>query len=129
MAKKNYTKVFQQAAKEIKSILIAQVPVYKGDRSDIIKGLLKGSIGVKVDANGWSVKMMKYGMFLNSGSGPYFKPSTIKPWNPRPGKGKGGIKPRYWENIPKDVEMRIMDTIATAILNENVKELDDILKD
>jgi hypothetical protein len=129
MARKNYTKVFQQAAKEIKSILIAQVPVYQGTRKDIKKGLLKGSLGVKVNENGWSVKMMKYGMFLNAGSGPYFKPSTIKPWNPRPGTGKGGIKPRYWENISKDVEMRIMDRIATAILNQNVQEVDDALKD
>jgi len=129
MARKNYTKVFQQAAKEIKSILIAQVPVYQGTRKDIKKGLLKGSLGVKVNENGWSVRMMKYGMFLNAGSGPYFKPSTIKSWNPRPGPGKGGIKPRYWENISKDVEMRIMDRIATAILNQNVQEIDDALKD
>jgi hypothetical protein len=129
MARKNYNKVFQQAAKQIKSILLAQVPVYQGTRKDIKKGLLKGSLGVKVNENGWSVRMMKYGMFLNSGSGPYFKPSTAKPWNPRPGKGKGGIKPRYWENISKDVEIKIMDQIATAILNQNVQEIDDALKD
>lgn len=127
--KRNLQQAYSQVAKQIKTILLGQVPVYQGDRTDIKKGLLKGSLGVTVNANGWSIRMKKYGMFLNSGSGPYFKPSAKKPWNPNPGRGRGGIKPRYWENIPLATEMKIMDVIATAILNQDVMEIEDILKD
>ena len=127
--KNNLTQVYQDVARQIRSILIAQAPVYKGERKDIKKGLLKGSIGVTADANGWAIREKKYGMFLNQGTGSYKNPSTTAAWNPNPGRGKGGIRPRYWENIPRETELKIMDTIITAIINQDIQLIQDELSD
>jgi hypothetical protein len=57
----------------------------------------------------------KYGVYVDRGTGPY-KSRRRGAWNPSPGKGKGGIKPRFWTTISRQVQVRVKDLISKATL-------------
>ena len=49
---------------------------------------------------------LEYGMFVNIGTGQYADhssyglfPFELPSWQPNPGKGRYGIKPRYWMSV------------------------------
>ena len=58
---------------------------------------------------------LNYGVFTDSGTGRYRRPNPNAKFNPRPGKGKGGIKPRYWTNLDNAVTIRISEIIEREI--------------
>ena len=59
----------------------------------------------------------RYGIFLDSGTGPYRLPSKTAPFNrtPKSGVGKGGIFPRYWTNLPQETIIRIAEIIDKSL--------------
>jgi hypothetical protein len=110
MAELSLTKVYKRIETLIKNRLRFQVPV--GETGD-----LKKSITVKVEETSRGVKFIEgyltYGIFTDSGTGRYWKPNPKAKWNPKPGKGKGGIKPRYWTNL---------DTATTTMISQLLKK-------
>lgn len=82
-------------------------------------GTLKASVSVRATEgpDGLEVRtgFLKYGIFLDSGTGPYRLPSRTSPFNRNPGKGKGGIKPRYWTNLPQETTIRIAEIIEKSL--------------
>ena len=113
MAELSLTKVYKRIETLIKNRLRFQVPV--GETGD-----LKKSITVKVEETNEGIRFIEgyltYGIFLKSGTGRYLKPNPKAEWNPRPGKGKGGIKPRYWTNLDKATT-----TMISQLLKKDVK--------
>ena len=61
---------------------------------------------------------LTYGIFTDEGTGRFRKPNPNATWNPKPGKGKGGIKPRYWTNLDKAVTIRIARIIEKEIAKQ-----------
>ena len=103
----------------IQDKLNAQVPVKSG--------ALKRSITVRAEEgpDGLVVKtgFLTYGIFLDSGTGPFRLPSKTKPFNrtPQSGVGKGGIYPRYWTNLGSTT-IRIAELIEREITTQIDKQ-------
>jgi len=116
----NLTKVIKQMEKLIADRLRAQAPVAAKSEGGKPKGKLKRSIKVKgmMTQNGlqFRIGFETYGIFLDEGTGVYDKGrSPDKPWNPKPGPGKDGIKPRYWTHLPKQDSIRFKMLISESV--------------
>lgn len=69
-----------------------------------------------------------YGQFLDEGTGPYYSRNTIRgKWNPDPGKGTGGIIPRFWLTLEEAMEERINMMLDDILAEEAGKEAEDKL--
>jgi hypothetical protein len=84
---------------------------------------LRNSITVRVeetkDGFAFVTGYLTYGRFLDLGTERYFKGERPDAkWNPSPGKGRGGIKPRYWTNLGKPTEKMIADLVAKEIAKQ-----------
>lgn len=107
--KNTYLKI----SRRLEAILRSQVPVDTGR--------LKNSISVVYDASGLTIiESTGYGIFTHQGTEKYRKGNSYSdtykfPFNPNPGIGKGGIKPRYWLNFKESVWAGIDQEIANAI--------------
>ena len=116
MAELNLTSAYRRIEVLVKNKLREQVPVGE-------TGKLQSSITVKVVENedGFSLVSgyLTYGRFLDLGTKNYYKGERPDArWNPKPGKGKGGIKPRYWTNLGKPTQKIIADLIAKEIAKQ-----------
>lgn len=91
-------------ARQMQDVLRNQAPVRTGSLRDSI------DIRVVKTADGWSVtrSYLAYGVYTNLGTGDYntvkygtkqSNPFFLPSWEPAPGVGVGGIKPRYWESM------------------------------
>jgi hypothetical protein len=70
---------------------------------------------------------VKYGIYLDSGTEDEKKINPDAEWNPNPGKGQGGIKPRYWTNLNESIQVRIDMIIEEAWDTVTEKKLDEQL--
>jgi hypothetical protein len=106
----NFSQALSMASREITALLKRQVPVDTGE--------LKRSISVKGNFTGESIQFrygyLKYGVYVDKGTGPYAVRGKGKSgdWNPRPGKGRGGIRPRFWTSLNPATRNRIKRVIA-----------------
>jgi hypothetical protein len=91
---------------------------------------IKGGTSVVVEYDKDSVSLavvladnVFYGIFLDQGTGPYYKANVERgPFNPRPGKGTGGIIPRFWMSLSEALEQRTQDELNQAILDQRAEE-------
>jgi len=116
MTELNLTKVYRRIEVLVKNKLKEQVPVGE-------TGALQRSITVKVEETEDGIRLVPgyllYGRFLDLGTKKYYKGENPEArWNPRPGKGKGGIKPRYWTNLGKPTTKLITDLLAKEIAKQ-----------
>lgn len=123
MAEVKLDGIFKKIQTLIKNRLRFQVPVAKGTKKKP-GGELKASIDVKVYQNERGVQFkssyLEYGKFTDEGTKPYWKgPQPNKKWNPKPGPGKKGIKPRYWTHLDKAT----LQQISKLIAKETTKQL------
>ena len=83
---------------------------------------LRKSIVVRAKESKDGVQMvtgyLTYGIFTDSGTGRFRKPNPEAKWNPTPGKGKGGIKPRYWTNLDQAITIRIAQIIEKELAKQ-----------
>ena len=119
--------VFKRIETLIKNRLRFQVPVAKGTKKKP-GGELKASIDVKVYESKGNVQFkssfLEYGKFTDEGTKPYWKgPQPNKKWNPKPGPGKRGIKPRFWTNLDKATLQQISKLIAKETTKQIAKAL------
>ena len=115
MAELNLTKVYRRIEVLVKNKLREQSPDGPEPGAP-----LRNSITVKVvetrDGFGFVEGYLTYGRFLDLGTEGYFKGERPDAkWNPNPGKGKRGIKPRYWTNLGKPTQRMIADLLAKEI--------------
>ena len=111
------------AAREIQAIIRAQAP-----GNNIEKGLTV-TYEVNGDEVSWRVNFaddVNYGIYLDEGTGPY-KDDEFDPWNPNPGKGTKGIKPRHFTTVEPAVWARIEMMIEAAIQTTKEKEIEEQL--
>lgn len=106
-------KAAYMAARVFEQALRAQSPKLTGE--------LRKSIKVTPVFTDDSVKFTssynQYGKYLDLGTGPYKTPaSSRRAWNPKPGKGKGGIKPRFWTSIKQSTRDTINKMISDAFM-------------
>jgi hypothetical protein len=116
MAELNLTKVYRRIEVLVRNKLREQVPVGE-------TGKLQRSITVKVvetpDGFNLVTGYLTYGRFVDLGTKRYYKGENPDArWNPNPGKGKGGIKPRYWTNLGKPTTKLISDLLAKEIAKQ-----------
>lgn len=114
----NLTKAANMAARVYKTRLRYQAPVRTG--------ALKKSIEVvpMMTSNGVAFKesYLTYGIFTDSGTRRYHRPNRKAKWNPRPGKGRKGIKPRYWTNINDRMTLRKITDIFSKEIAKQIKQ-------
>lgn len=123
MAEVKLDGIFKKIQTLIKNRLRFQVPVAKGTKKKP-GGELKASVDVKVYQNERGVQFkssfLEYGKFTDEGTKPYYKgEQPNKKWNPKPGPGKKGIKPRYWTHLDKAT----LQQISKLIAKETTKQL------
>lgn len=106
------------AARLIEANLKRQAPVDTG--------ALKRSIKVKANYTGESVQFRysynTYGVFVDKGTGPYAVRGKGRTgsWNPRPGKGTDGIKPRFWTSLENSTKIRVK-RIISKVINQYIR--------
>lgn len=127
MADVKLNAIYKKVETLIKNRLKYQVPVGKGTKKKR-GGALKRSIDVKVyedDGIKWKSSWAEYGKFTNKGTGVYLDRGDIsgKFWNPNPGPGKKGIKPRYWTNLDKATRQQISKLIGRETTKQIVKSI------
>ena len=87
---------------------------------------LKDSVSVipRMTGDGFvfDITYRTYGRYLDSGTGRYYRPNRRANWRPRPGKGRGGIKPRYWTNIRDEQVLKRITTILTKDVAKQIKQ-------
>lgn len=111
---------YNSISRRLEAILRYQAPVDTGH--------LRSSIIVTYDAKGLLIyDPTSYGMYLHRGTGDERDTASStnnettylnllrKRWNPNPGKGTKGIKPRYWMNFSDTVYEMIDQEIEKAI--------------
>ena len=107
----------QRAQRECSQILTKlvkdQTPVDTGKlkKSMNVTPIVKrnGDLAFKID----SVPYKKYGRYVDLGTGPYYTGKRGK-FNRRPGKGKGGIIPRFFTTINRVTITRVKKKMARA---------------
>ena len=109
MRNPNLTRAYNRIARKIESVLVNRAPIGK-------TGLLKTSVKVKVSDNGILIETLDYGAFLSLGtgqekSGLTFEQAVTQAYNPNPGKGVGGIKPRFWLSFGQSIWQQTLDEI------------------
>jgi len=114
----NLDKVLKKIETLIKNRMQFQAPVETGK--------LKRSIKVKAFYNASGVQFkseyVTYGVFTDLGTRRYYRgEQPNKKWNPRPGPGKGGIKPRYWTNLDNSTYVQVGKLIAKEIAAQAAK--------
>ena len=82
------------------------------DQAPVKTGALKSSVRIQPRFKGDDISLefyyLEYGKYLDLGTGPYrTPPARRRNWNPKPGKGKGGNKPRLWTTLKKDVRREV----------------------
>lgn len=91
-------------------------------QAPVATGRLQKSVVVKAKESKDGVQLvtgyLTYGIFTDSGTGRYNRPNPEAPWNPKPGKGKGGIKPRYWTNLDDAITIRIARIIEKELARQ-----------
>jgi len=91
-------------------------------QAPVATGALQKSVTVRAIETKDGVQLvtgfLNYGVFTDSGTGKYRRPNPDAKWNQRPGKGKGGIKPRYWTNLDNAITIRISRIIEREIAKQ-----------
>ena len=118
MAELNLTKVYRRIEVLVKNKLKEQAPDGPEPGAP-----LRNSITVKVVETPDGFRLIEgyltYGRFIDLGTERYYKGENPDArWNPNPGKGKGGIKPRYWTNLGKPTTKLITDLLAKEIAKQ-----------
>ena len=104
------------AARLMETKLRSQAPVKTGALRDSVKVVPRFTEkSVLLD-----VVSLNYGKYTDLGTGPYrTPPSKRRNWNPRPGKGKGGIKPRFWTSLTRSFRIQQIN----SLFNEAIKKI------
>lgn len=105
-----------QAARIIENELRAQAPSENIAKGFVVLPFITEEEGeILIDFQYFLEEEVFYGYFLNTGTLKELDPSDEATWNPTPGPGEGGIKPRYWMNLPEDTQIRINMIIEAAL--------------
>jgi hypothetical protein len=104
------TKAANMAARIMTQELKRQSPRKTGALSKSIKVQVR----VTDDKVTYVTDHLRYGIYLDRGTGPYYTKVKAE-WNPKPGKGKGGIKPRHWKTISSTARKTMTDLILKAL--------------
>lgn len=105
------TKALDQMATLVQRTLKSQSPFKTGRLRDSIQVVGKETPNGNLVLNS---SYEKYGTYLDWGTGRYNKFPNRGNYNPRPGKGTGGIKPRFWTTLSDSVKERIKMIIQQA---------------
>ena len=110
-------KIGNMAARILQSLYKRQAPKKTGELKTSIK------VSAKVTSNGLSfvTSYAKYGIFTDKGTGPY-RSRRMGEWNPKPGKGKGGIRPRYWTAIDSMTRSQIAKLVTKWVKEQVVED-------
>lgn len=122
---------YNKIARRLEQILQMQAPVDTGR--------LKRSIAVTFTENGFAIyDPTGYGFYTHAGTGregagsgnntaSIYAQLVNKIYNPNPGEGRGGIKPRYWMNFSESVYNMIEDELEKAYAEELEDEITEML--
>lgn len=127
----NLTQTYNKIARRLEQILQSQAPVDTGR--------LRRSIAVEFTENGFAIyDPTGYGFYTHAGTGreaagkgsntaSIYAQLANKIYNPDPGKGRDGIKPRFWMNFSESVYKMIEDELEKAYAEEFEKEITEML--
>ena len=89
-------------------------------------GKLRASIKVraKVTEKGviFTTDYLPYGIYTDKGTGPYHTKRAGE-WNPKPGKGRGGIKPRHWTSLSSTTRTTLKSLIIKGLTQDAAREI------
>jgi hypothetical protein len=106
---------FDKASRIIMAELKQQAPVAKDGKN---KGDLKRSVKVvpyyrSTTDLGFEITADEYGTYLDMGTGTYRAKERGK-YEKNPGKGKGGIRPRFWLSLSDGTKIRVSKILTEA---------------
>lgn len=101
------------AVRLVRANLRRQAPVRTGALRDSI--MVSGA--VKNNQLTINSDYLFYGKFLDQGTGPYATKKRLT-WRERPGKGQGGIRPRFWTTLEKSTRTEIKNIFERVIAQQ-----------
>ena len=116
------------AARVVENEIRAQAPSDKiSSGVKVIPTLTE--VGDALDINFETVldSSVKYGWYLDSGTLKEKDPDDNAEWDPNPGEGEGGIKPRHWTNLPEGAQQRVDMIIEDAFVTAKEEELEQLM--
>lgn len=131
----DFTDEFAQILRGIADNIIA---IYKR-QAPVKTGALRDSIRAQVSEKGISIIYRQYGVYTDYGTydnrvyGAEQPPSPFEmpSWNPAPGRGGKGIRPRYWTSlygvdIIGDMEREIAEYLQDAIASTSQRNVNPL---
>jgi hypothetical protein len=121
-------KAADMAARVVENEIRAQAPSDKiSSGVKVIPTLTE--VGDALDINFETVldSSVKYGWYLDSGTLKEKDPDDNAEWDPNPGEGEGGIKPRHWTNLPEGAQQRVDMIIEDAFVTAKEEELEQLM--
>ena len=116
------------AARVIMNELQAQAPSAKIGEGIVVLPTFTGyGSETEVDFEIFLADDVFYGKFLDSGTLDQYDPNPDAEWRPNPGKGEGGILPRYWTNLSEEIQDRVNMIIEDALSQAKEQELEEQL--
>jgi hypothetical protein len=101
------------------------------EQAPVKTGALRRSIRVRPvetsDGYAFRASYKVYGIYLDKGTGPYASKARGK-YNKNPGKGKGGIIPRFWTTLQFSTIRRVKQILAKAVDDFVIFELKRLVK-
>jgi hypothetical protein len=105
--------IANMAARVMQNLLKKQAPKKTG----ALRSSIKVTARVTDKNISFTTDYMKYGIYTNKGTGPY-KVKQMGTWNPNPGKGKGGIKPRFWTALDSTTRTNVASLISKGLAQQ-----------
>jgi len=115
------------AAQIIAFEIRAQAPSQKIANSISVKPVMTSEMDSEIEVNfevNYGDKI--YGLFLDFGTMAE-RETERGEWNPNPGKGKGGIKPRFFTTPSEATILRVMELIEEAYLKQETERIEEEL--
>jgi hypothetical protein len=106
-------KIANMAARILQNLYRRQAPKKTG----ALRSSIKVTARVTDKNISFTTDYMKYGIYTNKGTGPYYTP-VLGEWNPKPGKGKGGIKPRFWTALDSMTRTNVASLISKGLAQQ-----------
>jgi len=127
--------LYGKFARRLEAIIRSQAPVKTGALKESVQvRFVKGVLEIYLPSE------RKYGTYLHTGTGKetaggsskefadaYFNLRNNK-WNPSPGKGVGGIRPRFWMNVSEAQYDAFGDELAQEFAKQEGKIIATLLQ-
>lgn len=115
-------KIYENAARSIENELRNQAPSSRIAGGTTVVVVYEGD---NVEFKTVLAEDVEYGWYLDKGTGKEASKGEPGNWNPNPGRGDDGIKPRFWTSLSDTFVERIDMMVEEALIDAKDREFEE----